>query len=32
MLNKVGGETGGFCYFKKIGGKWFLYRVVVVSC
>lgn len=32
VLNKQGGETGGSCYFKKISGKWFLYRMVFVSC
>lgn len=32
VLNKEGGETGGSYYFKKIGGKWFLYRMVFVSC
>lgn len=32
VLNKQGGETGGSYYFKKISGKWFLYKMVFASC
>lgn len=32
VLNKEGGETGGSYYFKKIGGKWFLYKMGFASC